>query len=85
MRRFGVDIRDCRVIASTDSVEDSRSTMKTLCLPVLLVALVVLRSESHPSHGRHEKSRENLKKWLQEAGIVNLTIHHEKATDGSFV
>ena len=85
MRRFGVDIRDRRVIASTDSVGDSRSTMKTLCLPVLLVALVVLHSESHPSHGRHKKSRENLKKRLQVAGLVNLTIHHEKVTDGSFV
>lgn len=59
--------------------------MKTLCLPVvLLVAVVVLRSESHPSHGRHEKSRENLKKRLQEARIANLTIHHEKVIDGSF-
>jgi len=59
--------------------------MKTLCFPVLLVAVFVLRSESHPSHGRHEKSRENLKKRLQEAGIANLTIHHEKVTDGSFL
>ena len=72
-------------IDSQHSVQDSCSTMKTLCLPMLLVALVVLRSESHPRHGRHEKSRENLKKRLQEAGLVNLTIRHEKVTDGSFV
>ena len=70
---------------SQHSVEDSHSTMKTLCLPVLLVALVFLRSESHPSHGRHEKSHENLKKRFREAGLVNLTIHQEKVTDGSFV
>ena len=72
---------------SQHSVEDWGSTMKTLCLPVLLVAVVFLRSEAHPSHGRHEKSRENSRKRLQdqEAGIVNLTIHHDKVTDGSFL
>ena len=70
---------------SQHSVEDWGSTMKTLCLPVLLLAVVVLRSESHPSHGRHEKSHENLKKRLQKAGIANLTIHHEKVTYGSFL
>ena len=70
---------------SHHSVEDWGSTMKTLCLPVLLLAIAVLRSESHPSHGRHKKTHENLKKGLQGAGIANLTIHHEKVTDGSFL
>ena len=56
--------------------------MKTLCLSVLLMAVLVLRSVSHPSHRRHEKSRENLKKRLQEAGLSNLTIHHEKVMMG---
>lgn len=49
------------------------------------MALVVLCSESHPSHGRHEKSRENFKKRLQEAGLVNLTIHHEKVGQKRFI
>ncbi|CAH3150409.1 unnamed protein product [Pocillopora meandrina] len=59
--------------------------MKTLCLPVLLLAVIVLGCESHPGHGRHEKSHDNLKKRLQEAGIANLTIHHEKVGHKRFI